>query len=44
VTQAAFGGVPGTESFLIDVTVNGPRGEAFTLTGMRTRYAPRATP
>jgi MSHA pilin protein MshD len=44
VTPAALGGIPATELFLIDVTVNGPRNESFTLSGMRARYAPRATP
>lgn len=44
VTPTALGGIAASEVFIIDVTVDGPRNESFTLSGMRARYAPRATP
>jgi MSHA pilin protein MshD len=44
VTQTALGVIAASEALLIDVTVNGPGGQSFTLSGFRTRYAPRATP
>jgi MSHA pilin protein MshD len=44
VSQAALDVVPGSESLLITVTVTGPGGQTFALSGFRTRYAPRAVP
>lgn len=40
VAESAFNGIPATEALLITVTVTGPTGEAISLAGVRTRYAP----
>ena len=44
VSQAALDVVPAGESLQITVTVTGPGGQTFALSGFRTRYAPRAVP
>jgi MSHA pilin protein MshD len=40
VAPTAFNGIPAAEALLITVTVTGPNGEAISLSGVRTRYAP----
>jgi MSHA pilin protein MshD len=44
VTPTALGVIPASEALQITVTVTGPGGETFALSGFRTRFAPRATP
>ncbi len=44
VVETGLNGIAATESLLITVTVSGPAGQVFALSGLRTRYAPRAVP
>lgn len=41
VANAAYGGIPASESLLITVTVTPPSGDAVVMHGYRTRYSPR---
>ena len=44
VAQQPIGGIAAADSLLITVTVTGPGNLPVTVEGIRTRYAPRATP
>jgi MSHA pilin protein MshD len=44
ITQPGLGGIAGTETLLIKVTVTGPDNFPVTLEGFRTRYSPRTVP
>jgi MSHA pilin protein MshD len=44
VSPTALGVIAASESLQITVTVTGPGGQTFSLSGLRTRYAPRAVP
>ncbi|HZP93350.1 MAG TPA: type II secretion system protein [Burkholderiales bacterium] len=44
VSTQSLGGIPASESLLITVTVTGPNGQSYSLSGYRTRYAPNALP
>ncbi|HWQ40090.1 MAG TPA: type II secretion system protein [Burkholderiales bacterium] len=44
VQQLSLNGIPASESLAITVTVSGPGGQSFALSGFRTRYSPRSVP